>query len=136
MEMIVKGIGLLLALYIAWEILRLFIWDVWEGRISRSTFILIIFLSIILFESDLGNSELLREYWMELNALIYLYPKSFIVALLFAFFNIIAKRFRDTGGSGWVTVFWTFLLVLALPPIGVLILVYLLIFPSTKSTTR
>jgi hypothetical protein len=39
--MILKGIGLLLALYIAWEILRLFIWDVFEGRINRSTFILI-----------------------------------------------------------------------------------------------
>ena len=141
METILNIIGLLLALYIAWEILRLFIWDVWEGRISRSTFILIILLSIILFQSDLGNSELIREYWMELKTFLSLYPKSFVIGLLFVFSNIIAKRFRDTGGSGWVAVFWTFLLVLALPQnigttIAVLVLLYLLIFPSSKLKSR
>jgi uncharacterized membrane protein YhaH (DUF805 family) len=142
MEMILKGIGLLLALYIAWEILRLFIWDIFEGRISRSTFILINLFSflpilIIVLKPELMDSELIQEISMIVLGLYLSHSMVLNILLLFMSLNITAKRFRDAGESGWILVLvWTFIVAILPENIGsvisLLIMLYLFIAPSSK----
>jgi uncharacterized membrane protein YhaH (DUF805 family) len=145
MEMILKGIGLLLALYIAWEILRLFVWDIFEGRISRSTFILINLFSflpilIIVLKPELMDSELIKEISMLVIGLYLSHSMVLNILLLFMSLNITAKRFRDAGESGWTLVLvWTFIVAILPENIGsviaLLIMLYLFIAPSSTDNT-
>ena len=142
MEIIIKGIGLLLAVYVGWEIFRLFFWDIWEGRISRSTFILITLslfspLLLMFFKPELIDSEFLTNAWMGLVGIYILYPVAFNIAILFISSNVMAKRFRDAGGAGWtLTIIWTVILI-AIPEnlgnvLSLLVILYLFIAPTSK----
>jgi len=132
--MIIKGIGLLLAVYIGWEIFRLFLWDIWEGRISRSTFMLITLslfspLLIMFFKPELLDSEVLTKVWMSLFELYISYSVAFNIALLFISLNVMAKRFRDTGVNGWTwTIIWMIILIAIPKELGTILSLFVMLY--------
>jgi len=137
MEIVLKGIGLVIALYITWRILILLLWNAKEGRINRLTFIFLTILegSILMLTVDpnLIDSKIFKDLMNVYN----LNPLIFNILFVFSSSNVMAKRFRDILGLGWIAVIILNTTLLFVPEnirgiFSIIILLYLFIAPSKE----
>jgi len=137
MEIVLKGIGLVIALYTTWRILILLLWNAKEGRINRLTFIFLTILegSILMLTVDpnLIDSKIFKDLMNVYN----LNPLIFNILFVFSSSNVMAKRFRDILGLGWIAVIILNTTLLFVPEnlrgvFSIIILLYLFIAPSKE----
>ena len=137
MEIVLKGIGLLIALYITWKVLILFLWNAKEGRLNRLTFIFLTIINISILMLIANHSLIDLKIFKDLMNIYNLSPLIFTLLFVFSFSNIMAKRFRDIFGFGWIAVIILNTTLIFVPEnirgiFSTIVLLYLFLAPSQE----